>query len=361
MKRFFSIVAVVLVVSVFGGTLYYLWAKSRKPPEVWQTATPEVTDIVKKTVATGSVVPRKEVEIKPQVSGIVETLYVEPGQTVKRGAPVAKIRVIPQATSLASAENRVRLARINVENAEREYARNEGLFAQGILSEEEYRRRELERDRAKAELDAALDNLDVVLKGTTQRGGETSNTIVRATIDGTILEVPVEEGNSVIEANTFNAGTTIATVADMDELIFEGKVDESEVGKLEPGMALELTIGAIEGKRFGAALEYIAPKGIEESGAIQFEIRAALERNPGALIRANYSANADIVLDRRSGVLAIDEGLLQFEGEETFVEVETAPQVFERRKVVTGLSDGIKIEIVEGLAETDRVKGKKAS
>lgn len=359
MKRLFSILVGLVVVSVFAGTLYYLWAKSQKAPEVWETVSPSMGDIVKKTVATGSVVPRKEVEIKPQVSGIIETLYVEPGDVVKRGAPVAKIRVIPQATSLASAESRVRLARINVENAEREFERNEGLWKQGILSEEDYRQRELDRDRAKAELEAAMDNLDVVLKGSTQRGGETSNTIVRATIDGTILEVPVEEGNSVIEANTFNDGTTIATVADMDELIFEGKVDESEVGKLKPGMALELTIGAIESHRFDAVLEYIAPKGVEDAGAIQFQIRAALDKNPEALIRANYSANADIVLDRRDDVLTIDEGLLQFEGEDTYVEVETAPQQFERRKVVTGLSDGIRIEVVEGLAESDKLKGKR--
>lgn len=361
MKRFFSILLVVGVAGLFAATLFYLWRKAQKPPVVWETASPVVTDIVKKTVATGSVVPRKEVEIKPQVSGIVDAILVEPGDAVRRGQPVARIRVIPQATSLAAAENRVRLAGIVVENAEREYARIERLYREGILAEEEFRRRELERDRARAELDAARDNLDVVLKGTTARSGESSNTVVRATIDGTVLEVPVEVGNSVIEANTFNAGTTIATVADMSELVFEGKVDESEVGKLETGMDLLLTIGAIETKRFGAALEYIAPKGVEEAGAIQFEIRAALERDPGALIRANYSANADIVLDRREKVLAIEEGLLRFEGEETWVEVETAPQTFEKRVVKTGLSDGIHIEIVEGLGEGDRLKSKQAS
>lgn len=358
MRRILSILVLVVVVATFGGTFFYLWKKSQKPKVLFDTAKPYVTDIVKKTVATGSVVPRKEVEIKPQVSGIVDALYVEPGTKIRRGDPIARIRVIPQMARLADTENRVSLAKVNLDNAEREYTRQETLRAQGILSDEAFRKTELERDRAKAEVAAAKDALDVVMRGTTERAADTASTLVRATIDGTVLEVPVEEGRSVIEANTFNEGTTLATVADMTELIFEGKVDESEVGKLRPGMDLVLTIGAIEGKRFAATLERIAPKGIEENGAIQFEIRAALAKDTDALIRANYSANADIVLDRRDKVLAIDEGLLKFEGEKSFVEVETTPQVFERREVQTGLSDGIAIEVVSGLVEADKIKSK---
>jgi HlyD family secretion protein len=361
MKKLLSVLVVVAIVAVFLGTLGYLWKKSRKPPEVWETAAPFVTDIVSKTVATGSVVPRKEVEVKPQVSGILDALLVEPGDLVRRGEVIARIRVVPNMASLAAAENRVERARIDLENAEREYERQRRLREEGILSDETFRRAELERSRARAEVQAAADTLDVVRKGTTQRAGDTSNTLVRATVDGTVLDVPAEEGRSVIEANTFNDGTTVATLADMSELVFEGKVDESEVGKLRPGMSLVLTIGAIEGKTFAANLEYIAPKGKEENGAIQFEIRAALSKEPGALIRANYSANADIVLDRRDKVLAIDEGLLKFEGAQAFVEVETEPQRFERRVVRTGLSDGISIEILDGLTEKDRIKSKPAA
>jgi HlyD family secretion protein len=358
MRRIISIAIVVAVLAGFGGTFFYLWKKSQKPKVVYDTAKPFVTDIVKKTVATGSVIPRKEVEIKPQVTGIIEKLYVEPGVKIRRGDPVAKIRVIPQMARLADSQNRVDLANVNVENAEREFARQEKLRTDGIVSDEAFRKAQLERDRSKAELTAAKDSLDVVVRGTTERTGDMASTLVRATIDGTVLEVPVEEGRSVIEANTFNEGTTLARVADMSELIFEGKVDESEVGKLRTGMDLVLTIGAIEGKKFAATLERIAPKGVEENGAIQFKIRAALSRDDDALIRANYSANADIVLDRRDKVLAIDEGLLKFEGDKSFVEVETTPQVFERREVKTGLSDGIAIEVVSGLQEADRIKSK---
>ena len=358
MKKLLSILVGVAVLASFAGTVFYLWSKSERPPVVFDTASPHVLDIVKKTVATGSVVPRKEVEIKPQVSGILETLFVEPGRAVRRGEPVAKIRVIPQMSQLASAENRVELAAVNVDNAEREYRRLEALRTQGIVSDEAFRRAEVDRARALAEAQAARDGLDVVRSGTTARAADSASTLVRATIDGTVLEVPVEEGRSVIEANTFNEGTTIAIVADMTELVFEGRVDESEVGKLRPGMDLLLTIGAIEELKFHAKLEHIAPKGKEENGAIQFEIRAALARDPGALIRANYSANADIVLDRRDQVLAIDEAVLQFEDGKAWAEVETTPQVFERREVETGLSDGITIEVLSGLTEADRVKAR---
>jgi len=358
MRRIVSILIAVLVLGGFGGTFFYLWKKSQKPKVVYATATPYVTDIVKKAVATGSVVPRKEVEIKPQVSGIVEALYVEPGMKIRRGDRIAKIRVIPQMARLADTENRVNLSKVNLDNAEREFTRQQTLRTEGILSDEAFRKAELERDRARAEVAAAKDALDVVVRGTTDRAADTASTLVRATIDGTVLDVPVEEGRSVIEANTFNEGTTLATVADMTELIFEGKVDESEVGKLRPGMDLVLTIGAIEGKKFSATLERIAPKGVEQNGAIQFEVRAALAKDTESLIRANYSANADIVLERRDKVLAIDEGLLKFDGDKSFVEVETTPQVFERREVKTGLSDGIAIEVVSGLQEADKIKSK---
>lgn len=356
MKKTLTILLVVLLAVLFAGTLWYLWRKSQKPVVVYNTESASVADIVKKTVATGSVIPRKEVAVKPQVSGIIESIHVEPGQSVKRGDLLASIRVVPNTAALAAAESRVTQARLKSDDADREFERQRRLAAEGVVSDREFRQATLARDAAKEELAAAEDSLQVVRRGVAARSGNVSNTKVVATIDGTVLDVPVKEGGSVIETNTFNDGTTIATLADMSELIFEGKVDESEVGKLKPGMAIVLTIGALEPAKFDAVLERIAPKGVDENGAIQFKIRAALKQRGDAVIRANYSANADIVLDRRDKVLAVKESLLQFEGSDVFVEVESSPQHFERRKIKTGLSDGVVIEVVDGLKKDERVK-----
>ena len=356
MKKLLAIVLVLGLVGLFGGTLWFLWQKSRHAPVLYKTETPVVADIVQKTVATGAVVPRREVMVKPRVSGIIETVKVEAGQKVRRGDLLATIRVIPQTASLASAESRVNLAKIRLEDAERELTRRETLKGEGVIAETDWRNAALARDTAKEELAAAEDSLAVIRKGVPARSGETTNTLVAATIDGTVLDVPVKEGSPVIEANTFNDGTTIATLADMSELIFEGKLDESEVGKLRTGMDINLTIGALEPARFKAVLEHIAPKGIEEGGAIQFRIRAALKEVADAAIRANYSANAEVVLDHRDQVLAVKESLLQFEGEQATLEVETAPQTFEKRKIKTGLSDGVMIEVLEGVGKDDRIK-----
>jgi HlyD family secretion protein len=356
MKKALTILLAVVVLAVFGGTLWYLWSKARKVAVVYDTESPSVSDIVKKTVATGSVIPRKEVAVKPQVSGIIETIRVEPGQRVKRGDLLATIRVVPNTAALASAESRVTQAALRSDDAAREFARLDKLAKDGVVSDKDLRQVTLARDTATEELAAARDSLEVVRRGVAARSGNVSNTNVVATIDGTVLDVPVKEGGSVIETNTFNDGTTIATLADMSELIFEGKVDESEVGKLKPGMAIVLTIGALEPAKFDATLEYIAPKGVDENGAIQFKIRAAVKQTPDVVIRANYSANADIVLDRRDKVLAVKESLLQFDKDQPFVEVETAPQRFERRKLKTGLSDGVTIEVVDGLSKDDKIK-----
>jgi HlyD family secretion protein len=357
MRKLFLIFVVLLLVAAFGGTLYFLWARSQKPAVVYETEAPFTATIIQKTVATGSVVPRREIVIKPQVSGIVDKLYVEPGMQVKKGDLLAKVTIIPDLVSLSNAENRVARAKIGLDNAETEYERNRKLFADGLVSEATFRSFEIALENARAELAGAEDALALIREGARKSAGITTNTLVRATASGMVLEVPVEEGDSVIEANTFNEGTTIATVADMAEMVFEGKVDESEVGKIREGMDLLLTVGAIEGRRFDAVLEYIAPKGVEENGAIQFEIRAAVALDSGVFLRANYSANADIVLARADDVLAVQESWLQFADGKPYVEVETAPQSFERRDVETGLSDGITIEVKSGLGKDDRLKG----
>lgn len=356
MKKLLAILLTVIVILVFSGTLYFLYSKSKEEPVEYGTETPYITSIIQKTVATGSVVPRNEVNVKPRVSGIIDTLYVEPGDSVKEGDLIARIRIIPDMVTLNNAQNRANRARISMNDARRELERQKSLRLKGAVSMSEFQDAETAFQSAQEELSSALNNLELIQKGSTTKTKESANTLVKATIAGMVLEVPVEQGDSVIETNTFNDGTTIATVADMNELVFEGKVDESEVGKLEEGMELLLTIGAIEGRRFQAKLEHIAPKGVPENGAIQFQIRAALEQQDGAFIRANYSANADIVLDRRDEVLAIKEALLQFEDGKPFVEIENGPQSFERREIETGLSDGISIEVVSGLTAETKVK-----
>jgi HlyD family secretion protein len=355
MKRLLPFLIVVLIIGVFAGTLLFLYRKSKEQPVVFEIQQPLVTDIVKKTVATGSLVPRQEIEIKPRVSGVISKLHVEPGQVIEKDALIADIQIIPDMLDLNRAEAAVSAARINFENAKRELERNRTLFERSVISDAELSRFRLDFELRKQELNTATNNVALIKNGAINRSNKVSNQ-VRSTVVGMVLEVPVEEGESVIESNTFNAGTTVATVADMTDMIFLGRVDESEVGKLRVGMELSIQIGAIEDERLRGKLEYIAPKGVATEGVIEFEIRAAIEPREGVLVRAGYSANADIVLDRRDKVLAINEGLLQFEDGKPFVEVETGPQVFEKRPVEVGLSDGINIEVLGGLEQSTKIK-----
>lgn len=360
MKKVFRIVLLVFFILLFVGTIFLLYKKSQDQPEVFNIKSPEITDILKKTVATGSVVPRKEIEIKPQgVSGIIEKLYVEAGEMLKKGDPIAKIKIIPDMINLNSAESRVNVAKINFEDAEINYNRDKSLFDKKVISEADFQKTQLSFRNSREELQSAKDNLQLIKEGVTKSSANATNTIIRSTIEGMILDIPVKEGNSVIQSNTFNDGSTVAIVADMGEMIFQGKVDETEVGKITQGMNLELTIGAIENVKFDAYLEYISPKGVEENGAIQFEIKASVKLNDKYFIRSGYSANAEIVLDKREQVLAVNESLLEFENDSTFVEVETSPQKFEKRYIETGLSDGINIEVLDGITKDDKLKGDK--
>lgn len=356
MKTALKIIIGAIILVVFVGTIVYLYKKSAAKPVLFETTTAQMTDIVKKTVATGKIVPRKEIEIKPQVSGIIAELYVEAGEVVKRGDMIAKVRIIPNMISLNEAESRLNRAKISKDNAQRNYDRQKALYDDKVIAIAELQNFEVELKTAKEAVEAAENNLQLIREGITKKSGEVSNTIIRSTIEGMVLTVPVEIGNSVIESNTFNDGTTIATVADMGEMIFKGKVDESEVGKLHQGMELILTIGAIDAEKFTAKLEHISPKGVEENGAIQFEIRAAVELKNDQFIRAGYSANADIVLEKRDSVLAIQESLLKFSEDTSWVEIETSPQVFEKRIVKTGLSDGLNVEVLSGLTKQDKIK-----
>ena len=358
MRKFFRISLLVIFLAAILATFGYLYNKSRKKTVVYELKSPTVNNIIKKTVATGSVVPRKEILIKPQVSGIIEEIFIEAGNNVNKGDLIAKIRIIPDMVNLNNAESRLKRAQLNLEDAKLVYDRQKKIYDQGVIAESEFLQTRLSYNNAVEELESAENNLQLIREGVSKKSGTVTNTLIRSTIKGMVLDVPVEVGNSVIESNNFNEGTTVASVADMGEMIFKGKVDETEVGKLKTGMPLVLSIGAIDSAKFDAELEYIAPKGKEENGAIQFEIRAAVSLKDSMFIRANYSANADIVLERADSVLSIEESLLKFDHDSAYVEIETStPQVFEKKYIKTGLSDGINIQVKEGLTKESKIKG----
>lgn len=355
MKKLFWYAVLGLVAFVFIGTAVFLFNKSREKPVVFEVDSPTVTTIVKKTVAIGKVIPRKEVNITSQVSGVVEQLFVVAGQTVKKGDLIARIALAPNMVMLNSAESQLESARINLRNSEEELERQKKLIDDKLVSISEYNKFLLNYNLQREAVQSAENNLLLIREGSTKKSDLVSN-IIRATVDGMILDVANKEGSFIVESSTFGAGTTVATLADMTDMIFEGMVDEAEVGKIREGMELELDVGALEGEPFTAVLEYISPKGIEDQGTIKFQIRAAVTLSDKLFLRANYSANADIVLEKKENVLAINESNLLIENNGHFVEVETAPQTFTKRKVETGISDGIHIEIVSGLTEKEKIK-----
>lgn len=360
MKKYFKIALLVVVAAIFILTFVFLYQKSQPKVTVYETIVPEVADLEKSTVATGKVEPRDEILIKPQISGIIDEVYKEAGQSIRKGEVIAKVKVIPELGSLNSAESRVRLAEINAKQAETDFSRIEKLFKGQLISQEEYEKEEVAVKKAREELATAKDNLQITKEGITQNSASFSSTLIRSTIDGLILDVPVKAGNSVIMSNTFNDGTTIATVANMNDLIFKGKIDETEVGRIHEGMPVKLTIGALQNLSFEATLEYISPKGVEENGANQFEIKAAIQVSDTVKIRSGYSANAEIVLDRAHQVLALPESTIEFSGDSTFVYLLTdsvPQQVFERKQITVGMSDGIKIAVKSGLSAQEKVRG----
>lgn len=359
MKKYLKITLLVVVAAIFIGTFIFLYQKSKPKTTVYETITPEIADLEKTTVATGKVEPRDEVLIKPQISGIISEVYKEAGQAIKQGEVIAKVKVIPELGQLNSAESRVRVAEISTAQAETDHERIKKLYNDKLISREDYEKSEVEIKKAREELQTAKDALEIIKEGITKNSASFSSTLIRSTIDGLILDVPIKVGNSVIMSNTFNDGTTIATVANMNDLIFKGKIDETEVGRIYEGMPVKLTIGALQNLTFDAELEYISPKGVEENGANQFEIKAAVHAPDSVQIRSGYSANAEIVLQRAQKVLAVPEGIIEFSGDSTFVWVMTdsiPEQKFERRQIKTGMSDGIKLEIKEGLTGKEKVR-----
>lgn len=362
MKKYFKFIVAAIIALIFIGTFVFLYVKSLPQPVAYNEFTPKITDIRKTTVVTGKIEPRNEVAIKPQISGIISELLKEAGNTVKEGEVIAKVKVIPDMGQLSSAQARLRLANINVKQARTDYEREKVLYDKGLVSADEYDKIAQAYRQAKEEVAAAEDNLQVVRDGVSKSNASASSTLVRSTITGVILDIPVKVGNSVILSNTFNDGTTIASVADMNDLIFRGNIDETEVGRLVTGMPMKLSIGALQDKTFEASLEYISPKAVDNNGANQFEIKAAVKVADSKNIRSGYSANAEIVLAQAKNVLTIPESAIEFEGNDTYVYVVKGTgdeKTYERRKVVTGLSDGINIEIKKGLTQKDRIRGPK--
>lgn len=358
MKKSVTIFILLFIVITFSGAMYYLYSKNAEDPTVYETEKPSKENIVKKAVATGSILPLEEVLIKPNISGVIEEIYVEGGDMVKAGDLIAKIKVIPNLSALNNARNSIQTAKIDLDDQKRNYDRQKTLFDKNVISRQDVERAEVAYKQALQSYNAANQNYDIVRTGSTRGLGSSANTLIRSQVAGMVLEVPVDVGNQVIESNNFNDGTTIASLADIDKMIFEGKVDESEVGKIKEGLPLEITVGAIENAIFDAVLDYIAPKGNLENGAIQFEIKGTLKKQDSIFIRAGLSANASIILAKADSVLVIKEALVQFDPETKapFVEVQVGGQQFERRDITLGISDGINIEIKEGLALEDAIK-----
>lgn len=363
MKKYFKYILMALVAVIFIGTFVFLYIKSQPQPEVYDEFTLQRMDIRKTTVVTGKIEPRNEVNVKPQISGIITEILKEAGETVQEGEMIAKVKVIPDMGSLSAAQSRLRLAEINRKQAQTDYDREKTLFDKGLVAADEYDKIAQALRQAREEVDAAQDNLEVVRDGVSKSNASASSTLIRSTITGLILDIPVKVGNSVILANTFNDGTTIATVANMNDLIFRGNIDETEVGRLSTGMTMKITIGALQDLKFDARLEYIAPKATDQNGANQFEIKAAVNLPSNATnIRSGYSANAEIVLAEAKNVLAVQESAIEFDGDDTYVYVikgEGDKQTYERRKVQTGISDGINIEIRSGVKPNERIRGPK--
>lgn len=356
MKKFGKYLMIFLAVVVFAGTFVYLFQRSRPKEALYEEQEAKVGDIVRSTVVTGKIQPRDEVNIKPQISGIISELYKEAGQMVKKDEIIAKVKVIPDMGSLSSAQSRVRLAEVNMNQAKTNYNREKALYDKELVSADEYEKVLQAYNQAKEELAGAKEALEIIRDGVSSANASGSSTLVRSTISGLILDVPVKVGNSVTQSNTFNDGTTIATVADMDDLIFDGNIDETEVGRLSTGMPVKISVGALQDLSFDAILEYISPKATVNNGANQFEIKASVKIPSNVTIRSGYSANAEIVLDQAQGVVTLPESAIQFEGEKTYVMIKEADN-YVRRDVQTGLSDGINIEVKDGIKPGDKVRG----
>ena len=360
MKKYLQLAVAAIIALVFVGTFVFLYRKSRPKETVYNEFVSKRADIRKTTVITGRIEPRDEVSVKPQISGIITQLYKQAGDRVDAGEVIARVKVIPDMGQLSSAEARVRLAEVNLAQARVDHQRMQNLYRKQLVSDDAYDKVHQSLVQAEEEKTAATDALEVVRDGVSRRNAKASSTLIRSTISGVVLDVPVKVGNTVVLSNTFNDGTTIASVADMNDLIFRGNIDETEVGRLVQGMSMRITVGALHDLAFDVTLEYISPKAVEQGGANQFEVKAAVRVEGDVYMRSGYSANAEIVLEEADKVLSVPESAIEFSGDTAFVyvlEPGTSPKVYRRTRVETGLSDGVDIEIRSGVEEGQTVRG----
>ena len=358
--KYSKLIIAIIIAFIFIGTFVFLYQKSQPEPIVYNEFTTKTSDISKTTLITGKIEPRNEVNVKPQISGIITDIYKEAGDVVKAGEVIAKVKVIPDMSQLSSAESRVRLAEINAKQAQTDYDRDKVLFDKHLITAESFDKVSQTLHQAQEEVKAANDALEVVRDGVSKSNASASSTLIRSTISGVILDIPVKVGNTVILSNTFNDGTTIATLANMKDLIFRGNIDETEVGQLAIGVPMKITIGALQDVKLNASLEYISPKAVENNGANQFEIKAAIDIKGAKSLRSGYSANAEIVLQTDKNVLTIPESAVEFSGDSTFVYLvkgKGEQKTYERHPVTIGISDGVNIEIKKGLSNKDIVRG----
>ena len=358
--KYSKLIIAIIIAFIFIGTFVFLYQKSQPEPIVYNEFTTKTGDISKTTLITGKIEPRNEVNVKPQISGIITDIYKEAGDVVKAGEVIATVKVIPDMSQLSSAESRVRLAEINAKQAQTDYDRDKVLFDKHLITAESFDKVSQTLHQAQEEVKAATDALEVVRDGVSKSNASASSTLIRSTISGVILDIPVKVGNTVILSNTFNDGTTIATLANMKDLIFRGNIDETEVGQLSIGVPMKITIGALQDVKLSASLEYISPKAVENNGANQFEIKAAIDVKGAKELRSGYSANAEIVLQTAKNVLTIPESAVEFNGDSTFVYLvkgKGEQKTYERHPVTIGISDGVNIEIKKGLSNKDVVRG----
>lgn len=357
MKKAIRIILVIVAIIALLFVLKYFKDSNSKEVVDFEIEEPYYTSIRTKAVATGKLNPEEEIELKPQISGIVDKILVEEGDIVRKGDLIAKIRVVPNEQSLVSASSRINTQKLSYDNAKTLYDRNKVLFEKGVISKQDFENNELSLNQAKESLEQAQNDYQIIKRGSLS-GGSSANTNIIAQIPGTILEIPVREGDQVIQSNNFNAGTTIATIADMSIMIFEGKIDEAEVGKLTEGEDIKVVLGAINAKEFPAKLTFVAPKGVEENGAVQFTVKADVEIDASVNVRAGYSANAEIEFQSKEDIFCIKEALLQFNRvtEQPFVEIQKEGGRFVKKNVKLGISDGINVEILDGLEEGDKIK-----
>ncbi|WP_296121407.1 efflux RND transporter periplasmic adaptor subunit [uncultured Porphyromonas sp.] len=349
---------VVIGLAIIGVIATAIVKSQGKTKELYEEVTPTANDsIVKSTVLTGSIEPRDEILVKPNMNGIIAELNHLPGDFVQEGELIAKIQMVPDVAMVQSAASRVDAARVDLKRTEEVYNRDKSLYDQKILAKEAYETSLANYRRAKIEYSSAVEQLDITRTGSSASTSKRNNTLVFATVTGTILEQPVKVGSRVTMANNFNEGTTVVSIADLTDLLFIGNVNESDVNNVTVGSPVTIHVGALKDKTYHAVVEYVSPKGKDTSGTILFEVKAAISGDDLSALKAGFSSNAEVEMAHKTGVLTIPEATVTYEGDKSFVFVKGSKGKYEKKEVTLGLSDGIKVEVLSGLTGDETLRG----